>query len=607
MWNRRLATLVFAALIAGCRRDTLPERIRIEEPVLDLAAAGRDAEGQPLAVGGITPHRGEGGAGGHRRALLAPADGALRFRVRIPPDAALRFGVGVDARATRPVRFAVAVDGRELFSRAVDQSRRRGQRWFDERVALPAGAGREVEIALVTHGADAGWSPVRVVRERFVDRQAADALHPNVLVLLVDTLRADRLGCYGADPSPTPTLDALAGGGRVFADNVAQAAWTMPSVASIMTGLHPRSHGVLGGPEPGAAADDRDWAFLPSALPTIAGTASAAGITTVGVSANPLVSRGTNLAHGFETFVDVPIDRRTHHWATAGDVNAAFLDWLRANRGHRFLGYLHFMEPHDPYTPPDDLRPTPPPGIRPRLVAGDIVAFAEAIDWHGAPPLPESDVRWLRTLYDAEVRSWDRALASLIGGLDAAGIRSSTVIVVTADHGEEFQEHGRLKHGSQLFEESIRTPLVIQGPGIATGRTTTQTQGIDVFPTVAALLGATPPATLPGRDVLAATDAPPPAFLETRAGPGDGGPSIDLLAVRSDGWKLVRDPVTGRTQLFDLAHDPTEHNELSATSPEGAPLAARLDHWLEAAPSPPRADGADSALRQKLRALGYLQ
>jgi len=607
MWNSHLAALLLGALLSGCRRDALPERIRIEEPALDLLAAARDAGGRPLAVGGITPHQGESGAGGHRRALLAPADGALRFRVRIPPDAALRFGVGVDARATRPVRFAVAVDGRELFSRTVDQSRRRGQRWFDERVALPAGAERDVEIALVTRGADAGWSPARVVRERLVDRQAADAAHPNVLVLLVDTLRADRLGCYGAEPSPTPALDTLASGGRVFADNVAQAAWTMPSVASIMTGLHPRSHGVLGGPEPGAAADDRDWAFLPGALPTMAGTASAAGITTVGVSANPLVSRGTNLAHGFETFVDVPVDRRTHHWAAAGDVNAVFLDWLRANRNRRFLGYLHYMEPHDPYTPPDDLRPRPPPGIRPRLAAGDIVAFAEAIDWHGAPPLPESDVRWLRALYDAEVRSWDRALGSLIGGLDAAGLRSSTVVVVTADHGEEFQEHGRLKHGSQLFEESIRVPLVIAGPGISAGRSTSQTQGIDVFPTVAALLGAPPPANLPGRNVLA-TDAPvPPAFLETRAGSGDSGPSIDLLAVRTDGWKLIRNPATGHERLFDLSRDPTEHQDVSANAPEAVPLRTEINHWLAAAPQAPMTEGADPILQQKLRALGYVQ
>ena len=607
MWNRRIAALLLGVLLAGCRRDTLPERIRIEEPVLELVAAARDAAGQPLPVGGVTPHQGETGAGGHRRALLAPADGALRFRVRIPADAVLRFGAGVDARATRPVRFAVAVDGRELFSRTVDQSRRRGQRWFDERVALPAGAERDVEIALVTHGADAGWSPVRVVRERFVERQAADAAHPNVLMLLVDTLRADRLGCYGATPSNTPTLDALAAGGRVFADNVAQAAWTMPSVSSIMTGLHPRSHGVLGGPEPGAAADERDWAFLPSALPTIAGTASAAGITTVGVSANPLVSRGTNLAHGFESFVDVPRDRRTHRWAVAEEVNGAFLRWLRANKGHRFLGYLHFMEPHDPYTPPDDLRPKPPPDIRPRLAAGDIVAFAEAIDWHGAPPLPESDVRWLRALYDAEVRSWDRALGSLIAGLDAAGVRRSTVIVVTADHGEEFQEHGRLKHGSQLYEESIRVPLVIQGPGIAPARTTTQTQGIDVFPTVAALLGASPPTGLPGRNLLSASDPPPPAFIETRAGPGDGGPSIDLLAVRTVGWKLIRDPATGHERLFDLSHDPGEHHDLSANAPEAVPLRMELDRWLAAAPPAPIAEGADPVLQQKLRALGYVQ
>ena len=179
------------------------------------------------------------------------------------------------------------------------------------------------------------------------------------------------------------------------------------------------------------------------------------------------------------------------------------------------------------------------------------------------------------------------------------------MVVVTADHGEEFQEHGKLKHGMQLYEESVRVPLVIAGPGVAAGRTGAQTQSVDVFPTVAAMLGAPAPAGLPGRDALAPDDAARPAFLEARAAPGDGGPPVSRLAVRVPGWKLVRDPVTGHTALFDLAHDPGEHEDVGAGAPEAARLGALLDDWLAHAPPPPHPEARDPALDRKLRALGY--
>src|SRR5207253_1268552 len=140
-------------------------------------------------------------------------------------------------------------------------ARRRDRRWFDERVDLASWGGRDVEIALATDAAGAGplagtpgWSHVRLVRESRRARQAASGGAPSVLVVLVDTLRADHLGCYGAAPSPSPVVDRLAAGGLVFEQAVAQSSWTMPSVATLFTGLHPRSHGVVGASADGALA-----------------------------------------------------------------------------------------------------------------------------------------------------------------------------------------------------------------------------------------------------------------------------------------------------------------------------------------------------------------
>src|SRR5206468_10982811 len=196
---------------------------------------------------------------GPRDALIAPPGSRLPLRLRVPPEAVLAFSVGVEGDGARDrhaagVRFRVLVDGVERFARVVNPAARRADRvWFDEHVDLSAEAGREVEIVFATDiagpGTPAGTpgrSGVRVVERHWRSRQPADPSTPNVLVLLVDTLRADRLGCYGAvpSPSPSPTLDALAARGALFEQNVADASWTLPSTASILTALYPLAHGV---------------------------------------------------------------------------------------------------------------------------------------------------------------------------------------------------------------------------------------------------------------------------------------------------------------------------------------------------------------------------
>src|SRR5438128_505163 len=287
------------------------------------------------------------------------------------------------------------------------------------RVDLAPWAQRDVEIALATEAAGAGplvgtpgWSHVRLVSESRRARQATGAGTPSVLVVLVDTLRADHLGCYGAAPSPSPVVDRLAAGGLVFEQAVAQSSWTMPSVATLFTGLHPRSHGVVGASADGAPAAS-DPGFLADTLPTLAERAEAAGVTTVGVSGSPLVSRATNLARGFETFVEFGWDRARNDWPPAAEVNARFLAWLARNRALRLLAHLPYMDPHDPYTPPAALRPPAPPGVRPAVAAGQAEGLARRVNAPGGSALSGAEVEHLRRLYDAEIRAWDAELGTL--------------------------------------------------------------------------------------------------------------------------------------------------------------------------------------------------
>jgi arylsulfatase A-like enzyme len=597
--------LAVLAALAGCRGERrLPDRMDVEETVLELSAPDGTRSGW------IRPSGDFRAEGGHRLALVTPPPSVVRWRVRVPDGGALRFAVGVQGDGRRDtdaagIRFAVDVDGREAFARVVNPAHtRHDRRWFDERIDLAAAAGREIEVALRTAPAGGGarlagtpgWADVRVVRGRAVERQRASADAPSVLLIVVDTLRADRLGCYGATPSPSPTVDGLAARGTVFERLISQSSWTMPAVATIMTGLHPRDHGLV------------DWAAgtLSNRIPRLAERAAMAGITTVGVSANPLVSRRTNFAQGFESFVDFAWDEKHRGWIGAADVNAPFFRWLARNHGVRFLGYLQYMEPHDPYTPPAALRPAPPDGVRPAIAAGRIDEFVRKPGVPDVPVPTAAEVGYLRTLYDAEIRTWDAGLEDVLAALERSGVRDSTVVVVTADHGEEFLEHGELKHGGHLYEESLHVPLIVAGPGVAAGRVPEPVQGIDVFPTVASLLGMEAPPGLPGVDVLARRPSRP-VFSETHHAVGPDGRLLHVLSVRTDRWKLIHTPALGRLELYDLGTDPAERENRAGRVPESDELAALLTSWEAAAPPPPRTVGTDPDLERQLRALGYVQ
>ena len=623
-----VATAGVLALLVWWHRSgdghRLPAALSIAVPVADLSAAFErsavveEAASDPVRPGVIRP--GEPLRGnGPRTCLVAPPRSRIRFAVGAPPGAALRFAIGVEGVKARPpasggVAFSVQVDGRRAYRRVVNPAAaHRDRRWFDGRIPLTAETGRPVEIVLETDAdrdglplaGTPGWSRVRVVRETTRERQPARPSAPNVIVLLVDTLRADRVGCYGAYPSPTPMLDQLAAEGLVFEHAVAQSSWTMASVASLFTGLHPRSHGAVRDRPRGGADDEPGNEFLADEVVTWAEAAARAGITTIAVSSNPLVSRATNLAQGFETVVEFSFDPRERNWVSAATVNRAFLRWLTRNRGLRFVAHLHYMEPHDPYTPPPALRPAAPTGVRPAIAAGWVRDAANRINWHAGPPLPAAEIAHLRALYDGDIRAWDTELAALLGGLAELGVRDSTLLIVTADHGEEFQEHGHLTHGSHLYGESILVPLVVAGPGVPRGRRSDLAQGIDVFPTIAGILGVAAPPALPGRDLLA-DSRPGAAVSETSRGIAADGSPLRLISVLSANWHLIHAPTLGRFELYDLAQDPAEREDRFGSATEGAALAARLAEWETTAPAPPRADGSDPAFGEKLRALGYV-
>ena len=619
---RRALLAMVVGLLAGCRRDALPPRMTIEQVVAEVApplAPGASVEGVPASavVRTLLQPGYTGGCGGTRDAVAVPPGTAIRVHLDVPPDGVLRFSVGVDGDKQRHpdlsgTEFRVTVDGETAFTRVVNPAARRQDRcWVDGAVDLRAWAGRGVDVVLEARAdhperslaGTAGWSRVRLVSQKQRDRQLVDA-GPNVLLLLVDTLRADQLGVYGANPSPTPALDRFAARGTVFDLAVGQASWTMPAVASIFTGLHPRSHGAVKSAANEGRGKDSSGTLLPDSVVTIAETAQETGVTTVGISTNLIVSRASNLAQGFETFLELPFDKTTRDFVRAGVVNRRFLDWTRRESHLRFFAYLHYMEPHAPYAPPQELRPEPPAGVPADVAAGRSQEFALAVNEHriGLPDAPV--VSYLRSLYAGDIRTWDDDFGALIQQLEADGILERTIVVVMADHGEEFLEHGNLSHGNHLYEETVHIPLIMVGPGIPVGRRTDMAQGIDLLPTIASILGAPVPAGLSGRDLLT-TDTAGDVVSEIDGGFGDDHQGI-TVALRTPRLKLIRLP-GGENELYDLANDPGEHTNLAATSDQTAALSARLDRWAANAPPPPQAAGSDPMLGAKLRRLGYVE
>jgi arylsulfatase A-like enzyme len=262
------------------------------------------------------------------------------------------------------------------------------------------------------------------------------------------------------------------------------------------------------------------------------------------------------------------------------------------------------MDVHDPYTPPDAAKPVPPLGLPKPLARGWVLETARRINFQGAAKLPPEHVAWLRALYDAEVRAWDAGLPALLDGLRDAGVLDSTVIVVTSDHGEEFQEHGFLKHGQTLYEELVHVPLLMAGPSVPRGRRSAQVQGIDLYPTLARIMGAPVPRGLAGRDLLATDLADVDVISETSHAVGEGGATVDARALRTPVWTLLAYPKE-RHLLFHRPDDPGELTDRFTSTPEGPALAQTLQSLLAAAPAPPRTTPVAGDLRERLRQLGY--
>ncbi len=554
------------------------------------------------------------------------ADGAARTTLVLPPPALVRRvlpgsdellwlvgGAGIDHSVStdaleryrgHSLRFRVHVNGARVFEASLpiqgspawvelgggEGLELRGNSELELETVLLDARGQEVQPADPLR---VGFGGLALERRERRARARASEQHPNIVLVLIDTLRADRTSAYGYERAPagtrtTPHLEALAARGLLFEEACSTASWTWPSTASILTGLQPEEHGV----QDGASS------FLPRQLDTLAEALQRAGFTTAAWSGSPLIVPAKDFDQGFE-FFDASREGRVRR---SNVVLPGALEWLAVAREWRFFLYLHLMEPHMPYVPLPEGRalfaadvPHSFPARKPMDDSWELLqaGFSESGERRTESVVPPEEQRWIRDLYDGCVWSADHYLGQVLARLDELGLSANTIVAVTSDHGEELFDHGLLTHSSTLHRELVRVPLVLAGPGIPRAeRVSTVLSNAGLGPTLARLGGSSIAGLTESAQAsldLLRPSAEGTVLFSTQQGWWNGVHRQPLFGLRKDQsvlhfapqgtpWGKRTKDGKGEMRLYDLALDPDEQTDLASLEPARAQ--ALLDELL---------------------------
>ena len=407
----------------------------------------------------------------------------------------------------------------------------------------------------------------------------------NVIVILIDTLRADHLPCYGYERDTAPTICALAEEGILFRNMFSNSPSTKTSVASLFTSMFPSQHKSI---------FNKD--VLNDEVITMAEILAEHGYNTYAVNGNPVIKVGFNYDQGFGTWKD--------NFTRAARRDRVIFDSLGSYEQPFFL-YLHYMDPHSPYTAP-----------------GDYSKFFNA-DYDGAVKgRNELDVSYfesrpdeleqLTALYDNEIRFVDHRIGELFERLKEAGLYEDSVIILLADHGEGFLDHGQFSHSNGLYTELIDVPLIIRPPNQDKMVVDTPVQTVDILPTLLSMLGIDVDHQFMGRPIfsLIGSDEKRPIISEQLR--RQGRQRIPQVALIVENYKLIKQLTTDDYVLFDMREDPMERENVIDSVPTAKELIEKLDFLLEANASmyvgiEEKKTTLDAETIQQLKELGYIQ
>ncbi len=418
---------------------------------------------------------------------------------------------------------------------------------------------------------------------------------PNLVLVVIDTLRADRLGAYGGPRGASPALDRLARTGLTFDRAYATSTWTLGSIGSMFTGLYPSELGLR-----------RMSSVLPADVPTLPEILRDRGYASAAVVSHTLAGSQHGFARGFEVFEEEEA-QGYGHVCTPGVAASAerHLEELAARGARPFFLFVHLFDPHFDYL---DHAEYPWAGPAPERLARGFTF------WSLRSPelqhLSATEVSYLVDCYDEEIRLTDAGVGRILRALERTGAGARTIVAVVADHGEQFQEHGRIGHGANalVHEEVTRVPLILAGPGIGAGRVGTPASLIRLRATLLALLGIPDPAREPLP--AAGSDAPSADALTEFVYSADRMPDQTKYALAGPVWKVSWCPPRHAPEVFDLLEDPGERTNLAATHPAlrdslVAALETAVDGLGERNPEDSPRTTLSAYQRERLEALGY--
>ena len=449
---------------------------------------------------------------------------------------------------------------------------------------------------------------------RHPQKSGADSARPagqKILYIVVDALRADRLGCYGGPKDISPSIDGIAAEGVLFESVHAASPWTAPSFGTLFTGVSPTVHGAGGmlarGSREGADIHGVTVGGIRTHLATMAELLSGT-MRTAAVVNNAFVTKELGFARGFDHF-DFRIARLTRY-RTADATTDAAVAWLKDNGDNPFFLLVHYFDPHIQYGPPAKYVAMFAKD-RPPRIAVPFVDHGAARD--GSLDPDEREKAFIRGLYNGEVRFADDEIGRLLAVMKQSGRLEDTWIVVLSDHGEEHFEHGSFEHGHRYEEEVVRVPFILRAPGgrwHAGRRIPTNVSHIDVLPTMLEIAGVASPAHLEGHSVLAMLDNPRPSnrpsYMEFNLFNGQ------QCAFYDGRYKIIHDLRRNSAFMYDLREDPEEQHRLDGNHPAFSAvekqLQSRRARLMSVASGRPDNDAAMSGeAGEALRSLGYIE
>ena len=569
--DRRILAVQWSSIVVRATAESTPTSLEVEGDVVVLR--GTERARLPLRTTLPVSVRGQSIAvrGTHGLDLRIDATGVGSIKE------------SWEAGVTRPFSLPADADNPDQAGphrRLTLQASRRG--WLRRLLAF----GRPPEVRLhnvVVEADELSWPSRDLARLGHFPAPSGPTNKPDVIILwVVDTLRADHLGLYGYSRDTSDHLDSFAVDAVTFDRAVAQSAWTRPSVTSILTGQLLKRHGVYG----------KDDALAREAT-TLAEVLARDGYETGAFITNGNL-RHVGLEQGFGTFRHFKEGRIREFHYPAQRVRAEAVDWLDRRAGTPTFLYLHVSDPHLPYIPTPEFAdhwPVEDPSV------GTIEGYRATIR-SGEPATQD-----LIDLYDAEIRQADAAFGALLEELRDRGLYEGALIVFTADHGEEFLDHGAWQHGNSLYAEQISVPLVIRWPDGSSPYPPDSRLGVvaahaDLAPTILRTVGLAPPTSMQGHDLAETTSRP--TFAELRAA---------YRATVDDRYKLITDPDGTLRGLYDVVSDPNDQVDLTLARPAVLEYHRRLQAlFLERSSGGYDAATAeqDAETIEQLRALGYL-